>query len=128
MGIKTAPNEFAGDGDISDGDNMCSGLNWSTNNYDIEIKDIAILPDRSKKKEEHLTPGEQFALRSELGKLMRIARISRPDALRGASVQAQTFDEDEETIFKPDRFCGYRRRAFSESAMKYITRPHHRFD
>ena len=45
------------------------------------MQDIAILPGRSDETDEYLTPGGQFALGSELGMVMRIARISRHGAL-----------------------------------------------
>ena len=53
---------------------------------------------------EPLTPGGQFALRSELWGLMRISRIARPGALYGASVSAQTSDEADETNINPIDF------------------------
>ena len=70
----------------------------SYNNYDGEIRYISIVPIRSKQMDEPLTKQEQFALRSELGKLTRIARIARPCALRDASVSARTFESINETI------------------------------
>ena len=43
---------------------------------------------------EPLTPEEQFALRSEIGKMMRISRIPGNDALYGAPISAQNLDGD----------------------------------
>ena len=40
----------------------------------------------------------QFALRSELGRLMRIARFARHDATYGAAVSAKTSEETGEKI------------------------------
>ena len=51
--------------------------------------------------EEPVTDSAQFALRSELGGLMRIARISRPGAFYGASVSAKTFEAIGESIVNP---------------------------
>ena len=48
---------------------------------------------------EILTENEQTALRSELGKLMWIARIARPGAIYDASAAAQTFSVEEMVIF-----------------------------
>ena len=51
-----------------------------------------------------LTEAEQFTLRSELGKLRRIGRISRPGKLNGESASAQTFEAINETIISPIDF------------------------
>ena len=59
-------------------------------NYEGEILDIAILPGRSLQMGDYLTTEEQFALRSEIGELMRIARNSRPDDVYGVTVAAPT--------------------------------------
>ena len=53
---------------------------------------------------DRLTLEEQFALRSELGELIRIARIARPDALYGASVSAQAFGSVGESVINPNDF------------------------
>ena len=44
---------------------------------------------------EILTEAGKTILRSELGKLMRIARIARPGAIYDASAAAQTFPNEE---------------------------------
>ena len=54
-----------------------------------------------KQMEGHLTPGEQYSLRSELVQLKRIARIAMPDALYDASVSARTFAAQEQVILNP---------------------------
>ena len=51
---------------------------------------FSILPGRSKRVNEPLAGDEIFTLRSGLGAIMRIARISRPRALYGASVDGRT--------------------------------------
>ena len=51
--------------------------------------------------EEPLTPGEQFALRSEISELTQTDRISRPDALYGTSIPSQTFEAEEQAILTP---------------------------
>ena len=99
-----APNEFTGDGNISDGTNMFPGETLSSNNCEGEIQYITILPDSANKKGDPLTSEEQFALRSELRELMRIARIARTEALYDASVAARTFEAAEETILNPIDF------------------------
>ena len=50
---------------------------------------------------EPLADEEQFTLRSDTGRLMRIDRIAWPDALRGASVSLQTFGPNDEAIINP---------------------------
>ena len=54
---------------------------------------------------EPLTGEGAFALRSELRKLMRIARIARPVALYDASFSAQTFENIDESIIYPIDFA-----------------------
>ena len=54
---------------------------------------------------EPLTEEEQSALRPELGKSRRIARISRPDALYGATASAQTSERIDEAIMNPIDFA-----------------------
>ena len=71
------------------------------NDYEGAIRDISILPSSSRQKGEPLTEAEQFTLRPELGKLMRIARIARPGALYDDSVSAQTFETIDESIINP---------------------------
>ena len=46
---------------------------------------------RSKEKDDFLNEREQSVMRSELVKLMRLARIDRPDAIYDASAAAQNF-------------------------------------
>ena len=92
MRITKVPNEFIDGGGIADGANKFPGSTLSSHNYEGEMQDIAILPGRGKQMRGHITHEEQFALMSELCKLMRIARISRHGALYGASISAQTFE------------------------------------
>ena len=47
---------------------------------------------------------EKCAQRSELGELMRIARIARPDVLYDATVYAQTSETINEAIINPIDF------------------------
>ena len=77
---------FIASGDISTGANTFSGSTLRSGNYEGEIRDIAAPPRWREQMGEPLTLGEQVALRSELGMLMGIARISRPGALYGASI------------------------------------------
>ena len=62
-----------------------------SNNYEGKINHIEISQARSKQKGDFLTEEEQSAMRSELGKLMWLARIARPDAIYNASAAAQNF-------------------------------------
>ena len=48
-----------------------------------------------------LTGHEQFTLRTEMGKLMRAARIARPDSLYEASVSGPIFATIEESVVNP---------------------------
>ena len=60
-------------------------------NYEDEINHIAISHERTRRRNEAITDAEQSILRSEFGKLMRIARISRQWAIYDATAAAQTF-------------------------------------
>ena len=53
---------------------------------------------------EPLTPDEQYALRAELGKLLRIGRISRPGALYDTEISAQTSEASGHVILNPIDF------------------------
>ena len=67
------------------------GVILDSNNYEGKINHIEISQDRSKQKDDFLTDEEQSAMRSELGKLMWLARIARPDAIYDASAAARNF-------------------------------------
>ena len=54
---------------------------------------------------ELLAEAEQTILRSDMGKLMRIARIARPDAIYDASAAAQTFPTEEMVGFLEEGVC-----------------------
>ena len=82
---------------------MFPGLALSSYNNEW-IRDITILRGRAIRKNEPLTSEEQSALRSELWELMRISRIARADALRAASVSAQTLETADEPILNPFDF------------------------
>ena len=56
---------------------------------------IAIFHERTRPPKEPLAENEQTIFRSELGKLMRIARIARPCAIYDDSDAAQTFSDGE---------------------------------
>ena len=57
------------------------GVVLDSNNYEDKVNHIEISHARSKQKDDFLTEAEQSIMRSELGKLMWIARIARPDAI-----------------------------------------------
>ena len=63
----------------------------ASNKYEGEVNRIEIPHGRMMEPGEILTENEQTTLRSELGKLMWIARIARPGAIYDASASAQTF-------------------------------------
>ena len=73
----------------------------SSYNYAGEIQDIAILPNREQKVGERLTLEGQFALRSALWKLTRIARIARPATIYDASVSDRLFEANGQAISHP---------------------------
>ena len=75
------------------------GVVLDSNGYGGKISHIEISHERMANPDEILTENEQAALRSELGKLMWIARIARPDAIDDASAAAQTFSVGEMGIF-----------------------------
>ena len=81
VGISKVPREDS-DGAISDSDK-----------YEDEINHIGISNARTRAPNEPLTGAGQAILRSELGKLMWIARIARPGAIYDASAAAQTFSD-----------------------------------
>ena len=72
-----------------------------SNNYGDKINRIEISQARSKQKDDFPTEEEQSATRSELGKLMRFARIAWPDAIYDASAAARNFAN-----FKPGNCDG----------------------
>ena len=82
-----------------EGEALCS------NKYENKINRIEIPRDRMITPNELLTEAEQTMLRSEMGKLMRIARISRPDAIYDASAAAQTFSTEEMVAFLEEGVC-----------------------
>ena len=67
----------------------------ASNKYEGEVNRIEIPHGRMMEPGEILTENEQTTLRSELGKLMWIARIARPGAIYDASASAQTFSTGE---------------------------------
>ena len=98
MEITKVPNQFVDGGNIYDVTNAFGGLTLSSDNYESEIRDIAVLPDRDRKMGEHLKRQKQFALMGELGKFAWCARIPRHDSWRDASISAQTFESAGQVI------------------------------
>ena len=78
--IKKAPIEFPDAENIFGGARTFPGLTSSYDNYEGEMQYIPTLPSRAKQMDEPLKKEERFALRSELGGLVRIDRIARPGA------------------------------------------------
>ena len=58
-----------------------------------KINHIEIYHERTRAPKEQSTEDEQTILRSELGKLMRIARIARPGEIYDDSAAEQTFSD-----------------------------------
>ena len=69
------------------------GIVAGSNKYEAEIYPIGIPNARTRNPKEPLGESDQSNLRSGLGKLMRLARITRPDAMYDASAAAQTFPD-----------------------------------
>ena len=80
------------------------GLTLISNKYAGKIQDIMILPSLEKQMGDPLTHGWEFALISELGKLMPSARIDRHYALYDASISARTIDAVDQAIGNPSDF------------------------
>ena len=78
-------------GKVSDSD--FEGLILDSDNYEDKIDQIEIAHERENQRNGSLTEASQSILRSELWKLMRIARTARPGAIYDASAAAQTFIE-----------------------------------
>ena len=74
---------------------ISTGAISESNKYEDKIKHIEISHARTRTPKEPLAEAEQAILRSELEKLMRIARIARPGAIYDASAAAQTFSDGE---------------------------------
>ena len=71
------------------------GIIPDSDNYEDEINHIGISRERARQPNEPLTEDEHAALRSELWKLMRIARLARQAAIYDAPAAAQTFSDGE---------------------------------
>ena len=76
---------------VSDGE--FGGIALESGNYEGEINHIGISYERTRAPKEPLTEDEQTILRSDLGKLMRVARIARPGAIYDDSAAAETFPD-----------------------------------
>ena len=77
------------------GDSDCDVIILDPHNYEDKINYIEIPHELTKRENEALTEAGKTNMRSELGKLMWIARIARPGAIYDASAAAQTFSEGE---------------------------------
>ena len=62
----------------------CESIHWEYNRHGAKFGDGEIRPTRKEEIDPFLTGGEQSTLKSELSKLMRVARIARPDATADA--------------------------------------------
>ena len=80
------------------------GVIRDSDNYDGGINHIEISHERTRRRNDALTEEQQTIARSELAKLMRIARIVRPGSIYDASAAAQTF-----SVGGNDRYFGRKR-------------------
>ena len=78
---------------VSDGE--FGGIALDSNNYEGGIDHIEISHERTRTPNEPSAEEEQTILRSELGKLMWVARAARPGAIYDASAAEQTFSDGE---------------------------------
>ena len=74
---------------VNDGE--FGGIALGSGNYEDKINHIGIPHERTRVPKEPLAEEDQTISRSELGKLMMIARIARPGAIYDDSAAAQTF-------------------------------------
>ena len=72
-----------------------NGIVAGSNKYGDEVNPIEIPHFRTRAPNGPLAESDQANLRSELGKLIRIARIARPGVMYDALAAAQTFAEGE---------------------------------
>lgn len=75
----------------------------SANDYEREFKIIQAYRV-ARKMGDPLTEADQFALRTELGKIMRTPKIARQGALYESSASSQTFETTGEAIVNPIDF------------------------
>ena len=78
------------------------GIILDLNKYEGKSNHIEIAHERTRQPNEPLTEDGQAILRSELGKLMWVARIARPGAIYDPSAAAQTFADGNFSIFWND--------------------------
>ena len=78
---------------VGDSDSEC--IISESDNYEDKFNQIGIPHARTRGRTDAWAEEEQSILRSELGKLMRIARIARPGAIYDASAAEQTFTESQ---------------------------------
>ena len=76
-------------------DSDFEGLVLDPNDYEDGINHIAIPHERTRHRNGALTEADQSIFRSVLGKLTRIARIARPEAIYDPSAAARTFPNAE---------------------------------
>ena len=72
-----------------------NGIVAGSNKYGDEVNPIEIPHFRTRAPNGPLAESDQANLRSELGKLIRIARIARPGVMYDALAAAQTFPDGE---------------------------------
>ena len=78
----------------------------TSEDYEKCIEEVEIRPERQKQLEEFLVEAEEKAFRSQLGKIMWLARITRADITYEAAAVAQAFAENEvlEQEYEPENF------------------------
>ena len=80
-----------GDGAWEVVDSDSEGIILDSNNYEDEIDHIGIPHERARGRNEAITEEDHAISRSELGKLMGVARIERPGAIYDAAADSQIF-------------------------------------
>ena len=99
---------------------MAESQNEISGNLQSGRRRFRILQGRAEQTNEPLTESKQIALRPELRRLMRVARIAMPCAFYDASASAKTF----ETAKESDRFRRDFRREYCEGHERVELCPH----
>ena len=74
--------------------NPCGSVSLDAQNYEDHISQVSLTAEREKQTEAELTDTEEANFRASLGKLMWIARLSRPDVAFEAAACAQAYGDN----------------------------------
>ena len=68
-------------------------MTMDANDYEKNINEVELTPDRERQEYSPLTEEEEAAFRNMLGKLMWLCRLTRPDLSFESAAAAQKYDE-----------------------------------